>query len=71
MLYDSELDLQREKDLLDASMSLIYTGEDFIGWMTEKDWNSMYNTLVELTIIEDRINPRDLYTMQFLNNIYK
>ena len=70
LLYNPQLNYQHELDVLETSMPLIHTGEDFIGWMKSEDWQYMYQTMVEQTIVEDTLNPEDLYTMQFLKTIY-
>jgi len=50
-----------------ASVPLIHTGEDQIGWMKAETWREMYGLLREQGVIQAGLNPDDLYTLQFLD----
>ena len=57
--------------MMDAQVPLINTGEDYIGWMKGEDWKLMYQTLLEQKIINMPMDYNKLFTMEFLNKIYK
>jgi len=38
--------------------------------MDENTWNRIYNTLIFQNIIEQEIDINDVYTMEFLKEIY-
>jgi NitT/TauT family transport system substrate-binding protein len=65
----------KDKDLqsamMDAQIPLINTGEDYIGWMKAEDWQAMYETLLDQKLINTPMDYNKLYTMQFLDKIYK
>ena len=70
LLYDDKLNNVHEQDVLMASLPLIHTGEDHIGWMKKDDWESMHKMLLDQKIVEDSISCEDLYTMEFLEKVY-
>lgn len=70
LLYDQSLSAVHEQDVLEASLPLIHTGEDHIGWMKKAAWDDMYATLVQVGVVEDALSPEDLYTMEFLQRVY-
>ena len=57
--------------MMDAQMPLIYTGEDYIGWMKGEEWQAMYETLLDQKSINAPMDYNKLYTMEFLNKIYE
>ena len=65
----------KDKDLqlamLDAQVPLIHTGEDYIGWMKDEEWQAMYETLLGQKLINAPMDYNKLYTMEFLNKIYE
>jgi NitT/TauT family transport system substrate-binding protein len=54
-----------------ASIPLINTGEDHIGWMRPELWVSMEKTLREQGVITTPLDVTQVYTLQFLEDIYK
>ena len=60
-----------ETEKMVASLPLINTGEDFIGWMKPEVWASMEHTLREQNILTEPITANDAYTLQFLQHIYR
>jgi NitT/TauT family transport system substrate-binding protein len=54
-----------------AGLPLVNTGEDHIGWMKEEMWAGMVNALVELGVLAQPVDVTQLYTLQFLEEIYK
>jgi len=57
--------------MMNAQEPLINTGEDYIGWMKDEEWQAMYKTLFEQKLIDTPIDYKKLYTVEFLNKVYK
>jgi hypothetical protein len=53
-----------------ASLPLVNTGEDFIGWMKPEVWAGMEHTLREQHVLTDPVELEQVYTLQFLEEIY-
>jgi NitT/TauT family transport system substrate-binding protein len=53
-----------------ASIPLINTGEDPIGWMKRDGWDAMARTLRAQGDLEQPLKIDDVYTMQFLEEMY-
>jgi len=68
--YAEVKDLELQRAMLDASIPLVYTGEDEIGWMQDAVWQGMLDILLEQGFIENNIKVQDVYTMQFLEAVY-
>lgn len=62
-----------QQAMLEASLPLIHTGEDKIGWMRDKDWQHMKGILVDQGILPERCkkNSDQAYTLEFLHQIYR
>ena len=69
--YDPELDLEHEIALSEASIPLIHTGEDQIGWMNEKVWQNTHDMLLGQGILKEPLDMGRVHTMEFLLNIYQ
>ena len=69
--YDQELDPEHEIALAEASIPLIYTGEDHIGWMNEKVWQNTHDMLLDQGILKKPLDMTQVYTMEFLLSIYQ
>ena len=54
-----------------AAMPLINTGEDFIGWMKPNIWTDMEQTLLEQSVLMKPFDIAQVFTQQFLEQIYK
>jgi NitT/TauT family transport system substrate-binding protein len=54
-----------------ASIPLVNTGEDLIGWMKPQVWADMEKTLREQGVLTAPLDVTQAYTMQFLEEIYK
>jgi NitT/TauT family transport system substrate-binding protein len=54
-----------------ASIPIVNTGEDFIGWMNPEIWVGMESTLREQSVMTRPLDLGQVYTMQFLREIYK
>jgi hypothetical protein len=48
----------------------VNTGEDFIGWMKPELWEGMEQTLREQDVLTDSLDVHQVYTLQFLEEIY-
>jgi NitT/TauT family transport system substrate-binding protein len=69
--YNPNADLHHETAQMIAGIPLINTGEDHIGWMKPEIWAGMESTLREQGVITAPLDVTNLYTMQFLEDIYK
>jgi len=68
--YQPDIDVALENAKMAASLPLINTGEDQIGWMKPAVWDSMATTLREQGVLMRPVDPADVYTLQFLQEIY-
>ena len=67
--YNPDADVSLENNKMNASLPLINTGEDHIGWMKPEIWSGMEKTLREQGLSQP-LDVTQVYTMQFLNKIY-
>lgn len=68
--YFPDADAGLEAEKLIASIPLINTGEEPIGWMKRESWDSMLQTLRVQGDLQQPIKVDDLYTVQFLEEMY-
>ncbi|MEW5720656.1 MAG: ABC transporter substrate-binding protein [Chloroflexota bacterium] len=68
--YKADADKELENAKMIASLPLVNTGEDRIGWMKPEVWAGMEETLREQGVLTKTVILPDVYTMQFLNEIY-
>jgi len=68
--YNPEADLSLETDQMIASLPLINTGEDHIGWMKPEVWAGMEQTLRDQGALTKPVQITEVYTLQFLQEIY-
>ena len=68
--YDSALDETHQIALMEASIPMIHTGEDQIGWMKPEIWQGMHDMLLEQGILDAPLDVDQLYTLEFLEMIY-
>ncbi len=54
-----------------ASIPLVNTGEDYIGWMKPELWNGMEQTLRAQQVLTRPLKVSETYTLQFLQEIYQ
>jgi NitT/TauT family transport system substrate-binding protein len=66
---DADADLEVAK--MTASLPLVNTGEDFIGWMKPEIWAGMEQTLRQQGVLTGPLDVTQSYTMQFLREIYQ
>lgn len=69
--YKPDADLSYETATLTASLPYINTGEDQIGWMKPDIWAGMEQTSREQGVITKPVDVTQVYTLQFLQEIYK
>ena len=55
---------------MEASVPLVHTGEDQIGWMRAEVWQGIHDILLEQGILGEPVDLDTVYTMEFLHNIY-
>ncbi len=68
--YNPNADAALENARMTASLPLVNTGEDHIGWMKPEIWTGMEKTLREQGVLTKTVTITNVYTMQFLNEIY-
>jgi len=68
--YNTELDPDLEIAKMAASIPLVNTGEDFIGWMKPETWAGMERTLREQGLLAAPLDVTQAYTLDFLKQIY-
>ena len=68
--YKADADKELENAKMIASLPLVNTGEDHIGWMKPEVWAGMEKTLREQGVLTKTVTLTDVYTMQFLNEVY-
>ena len=69
--YNPDADPLLENARMVASLPLVNTGEDHIGWMKAEVWAAMETTLREQGVLTTPVDVTQVYTMQFLEEIYK
>lgn len=68
--YNPQADAELENARMTASIPLVNTGEDYIGWMKPEVWAGMEKTLREQNILTLPLRVEDLYSLRFLEEIY-
>jgi hypothetical protein len=68
--YAPQADVKLEYLRMVASLPLVNTGEDFIGWMSPEVWAGMQKTLFEQKVLSAEVDVTQVYTTQFLETIY-
>jgi NitT/TauT family transport system substrate-binding protein len=71
MKYNPQADPKLEVEKMTASIPLVNTGEDHIGWMKPEIWSGMEKILREQGVLIVPLDVTQAYTMQFLQEIYK
>ncbi len=68
--YNPDADAALEVARMTTSIPFVNTGEDFIGWMRPEIWEAMEQTLREQDVLKNALNVDQIYTLQFLEEIY-
>lgn len=69
--YKPDAVISVENAKMTASIPLVNTGEDYMGWMKPQMWAGMEKTLREQKVLTRPVDVTTVYTMQFLEEIYK
>lgn len=69
--YKPNLDPALEIAKMEASLPLVNTGQDYIGWMKPEVWAGMEQTLRAQGVLTRPLRIDDVYTLQFLEQIYQ
>jgi len=69
-VYRPDIDVGLENERMMTMLPLIYTGEDEIGWMRAETWQGMLDMLSQQALLEAPVDVQDVYTLQFLEEIY-
>jgi NitT/TauT family transport system substrate-binding protein len=69
--YDPKLDAAHEAAMMEASVPLVHTGEDQIGWMRAEVWQGTHDILLEQGLLDGPVELDKVYTMEFLQKIYR
>ncbi|MDQ2693667.1 MAG: ABC transporter substrate-binding protein [Chloroflexota bacterium] len=64
--YNPNANPELENERMIASIPLVNTGEDVIGWMKPEVWAHMEQTLREQGLLTNPLDLEELYTMEFL-----
>lgn len=68
--YKPDADAALEIAKMTSSLPLVNTGEDHIGWMKPEVWAGMEKTLREQRVLTKPLDVTQVYTVQFLKEIY-
>jgi NitT/TauT family transport system substrate-binding protein len=69
--YAPDADPAIELARMNTTIPLVNTGEDHIGWMKPETWATTEETLREYDVLNKQVDVTQVYTMQFLEEIYK
>ncbi len=69
--YKPNADVKHETAFMSASLPLVNTGEDFIGWMKSEAWAGMAQTLRAQDVLTRPVDVTQVYTLQFVQEIYR
>jgi ABC-type nitrate/sulfonate/bicarbonate transport system substrate-binding protein len=68
--YDPSLDESQQAAIMEASVPLIHTGVDKVGWIRPEIWSSMYEILSEQNLLGKPFDVNQTYTLVFLQKVY-
>jgi NitT/TauT family transport system substrate-binding protein len=68
--YALEADRELQTRMFEASIPLVFTGEDNIGWMNTGHWLTMYQMLLDQGLLDQPFDVAQAIDMQFLKEIY-
>jgi NitT/TauT family transport system substrate-binding protein len=69
--YKPNANAALESAQMTASIPFVSTGEDYVGWMKPEIWAGMESTLREQNVLGKPLDLSQVYTSQFLREIYK
>jgi hypothetical protein len=70
MDYAKEADPDLQALMMEASLPMIHTGVDHIGWMEPEIWEDMHAVLLEQDILAKPIDIEQVYTLAYLERVY-
>jgi NitT/TauT family transport system substrate-binding protein len=68
--YAREADAEIQTQMMEASVPLVHTGEDHIGWMRAEVWDGMHDMLLEHGVLDEPVEVDEVYTIEFLQKVY-
>lgn len=68
--YKPDADVSLEIAKMTASLPLVNTGEDYIGWMKPEMWEGMEKTMRDQGVLTKTVDVRQAYTLQFVKEVY-
>lgn len=71
LVYAKEADPDLQARMMEASVPLIHTGEDQIGWMRPEIWQGMHEILLEQGILSNAIDIEGVFTLEFLELVHE
>ncbi len=71
MKYAKGSTVSHQSYMLGASIPLINTGNSKLGWMEESEWSQAQDILFDQKILSKKVNVKEVYTLEFLQKIYK
>ncbi len=69
--YQPNADVVHANAFMAASIPLINTGEDHLGWMKSEQWREMAKTLRNAGVLTTPLDPEQVFTMQFIQDTYQ
>lgn len=69
--YKLQADAEYETASMIASIPIVNTGEDHVGWMKAEMWAGIEKTLREQGVLTQPVDVKQVYIMRFLEEIYK
>lgn len=69
-VYNPKADVALENLRVNILLPLVSTGEDHIGWMKPEIWSGMEKALREQGVLTKSLEVTEVYTLQFLQEIY-
>ena len=68
--FAQEADAELQTEMMAAIVPLVHTGQDQIGWMQPQIWQEMHDLLNQFGLLAAPLSVGDIYTMQFLEEVY-
>lgn len=70
-VFAPDSDLKIEHARMNTTLPLVNTGDDHIGWMKPETWAITEETLRKYDVLSEPVDIISVYTMHFLEEIYK
>lgn len=69
--YKPDADLALEAAKMTATLPLVHTGEDHLGWMKPEIWSAMETVLRQEGVLTAPLDVTQVYTLEFLQALYR